>query len=1754
MPKKSASTIATGGAGYTFADKVAAAFLAQMLQRGFPFEPELGIIEQIHFETHESGNLLDDLQLVLRNGNDIVNCTASVKSNRQLSKAGFNSEFVKDAWEQWGGAAGSKFNPATDILCLIAGGVDDQALQAWRELQKQARATTPERLLERLADENQFSAIQRAVFKSLGNPDGGSDIDTALVASRVRLLHFSDSKEGDYINRCADVVLDGTQREAAKLWSRLVKLAAENRGTGGYLDLPKLISVLRADFELRDFPDYRNDWDRLERISSENINAVRTVVGSDIHLVRQREKDALAAEVAEHRAVALVGDSGTGKSAVLAESMGMFKRVLWLSAAQLSKPSQAELATACSLTYDIPALIGHSTLQGCVLVLDSFEHLEGEARHRAIQLMKSLKDQDFIGWKLIITSQPQFWGGVQDVLLQTGINDFRKLDVEKPAAKEILAAVRHLPSIRGLLLRTDLQPFLCNLVVLDWVLRGDIARRLSLPQAHIGETDVIQRIWERWVGDTDMRFARDALLRLIAESEGERLSGVVHIESIPRDQLPLAGTLADEGLLRVTAPSVQFAHDLMGDWARFRILVFAGHNAPQKIRDLASVPRWSRAIRLYAQSLVEQGSGLEQWKLAIKEIGGDASEAQLASDLFLDGLLFAANSQLLLEQVWQDLIGDDGQILRRLLMRLIHVASFPDWRLQLVTEAKDADQMAAWFRVPLPLYWYPALRVLSAHAGEVVKRALIPAAEACALWLRTMPSEMPGRQEAALLAIALARETQDLIAERMHFGGKDKVIYEALLWAGKDLPEEVTQIALELAGRRDEPDHAIKRAVEAQERQAKFREEWTRKHPEREQVRHVPPTIPSRAYGPIRPPDSDGPLREVDEGFRSAVLDTPALSGLIATRPEAAREVLLAVCIDEPKAVELHRNPLPFDGLGLSHWQHGYPAMYWKGSFLKFLQEAPEQGLDAIVRLANYATERWFETGMGTNSKEVDRNEYSLEFEVGEREIFWLGDGNVYAWNRYLSIDGDIVECALMALEKWFSDELENGRNIGGWIDYIFARGTSLAFAGVLVSVGLRFQELFLDKLQPLLGNFYLYQIQMSLALAEQNGSWKISWTKQPENVLRLASEWHDKPHRQILLRDIASTLMLQDEATKCYLTTRKAEWAKLPLSEKGKLDMEFFLARFDPANYTKTPQDDGRVLVMMKWPPHLQKVADQSQEENAVRLLALSMAQRARRLLEGQVTIRPEDLEAFAKQVQLLANWQDTRSGGVQEHYRINSLAGGLAVLVILHRDWLSKHSELETWCFDTLRNLMPIWPEHSSPISISDHGAEVFLGEIAVALLPESSEEWVLRLAFNGVTGWEYNSTLFTVWRAYLLLDKLGDRFGELVNVMVIWSALRMAAIRESKYHRDGSQLAKYKDLLFQRYLAGKLKGTLIPLLRIEKLGRRLVERIERRSMPDWEKRSRKWAREQRDHKLYRQMPDLDLQVIQKGFGFVAGMIRYPVAAENQLLKDYVRELFDLEMRSLPRADADDERSEIESTPYEYDIWVMERVAEYVVRTNSVEMARQFYRPILDLGPAARYWVEDFLQSWFSRGLPISTDLGAFTQIWQDMVQYAESLKAWQPGEGNYWSRAEGLATHLMGLSYHSITVLGDPRYKGLVSSMSGAFERWCTRWLRYSSAASWFAYFLRTESGSVLRPQGIKQLAATVALFQERDWHRNDLGALFTEVLSSTWKDLQKEIERDAALQQAFLRVLAVLCARQIPESLNLRAKVSQVLSVG
>ena len=110
-----------------------------------------------------------------------------------------------------------------------------------------------------------------------------------------------------------------------------------------------------------------------------------------------------------------------------------------------------------------------------------------------------------------------------------------------------------------------------------------------------------------------------------------------------------------------------------------------------------------------------------------------------------------------------------------------------------------------------------------------------------------MPAEMPGRKEAAHLALVLARELQDQVAAYPYSGRDSKVVNEALLFGVGEDPDSVAQVALEIAGRRAEPDHAVDRRDRAAEESAARQARWREEHPEEYKQRRASMHVSSTA-------------------------------------------------------------------------------------------------------------------------------------------------------------------------------------------------------------------------------------------------------------------------------------------------------------------------------------------------------------------------------------------------------------------------------------------------------------------------------------------------------------------------------------------------------------------------------------------------------------------------------------------------------------------------------------------------------------------------------------------------------------------------------------------------------------------------------------------------------------------------------------------------------------------------------------------
>ena len=97
--------------------------------------------------------------------------------------------------------------------------------------------------------------------------------------------------------------------------------------------------------------------------------------------IEHTELAAISKSIGEHGITFVAGESGSGKSSLIAQlarEPGRFGHIIWLTPAQLSKTSQNEIATSNGLRHTLPELVRSSSRSSSLLVIDAV----GEVRRR----------------------------------------------------------------------------------------------------------------------------------------------------------------------------------------------------------------------------------------------------------------------------------------------------------------------------------------------------------------------------------------------------------------------------------------------------------------------------------------------------------------------------------------------------------------------------------------------------------------------------------------------------------------------------------------------------------------------------------------------------------------------------------------------------------------------------------------------------------------------------------------------------------------------------------------------------------------------------------------------------------------------------------------------------------------------------------------------------------------------------------------------------------------------------------------------------------------------------------------------------------------------------------------------------------------------------------------------------------------------------------------------------------------------------
>ncbi len=1326
MAKNPAPATLTGGAGFEFENQVAAWFMIHMLGKRLPLDQEFGLCQSIDFQVKDSGWLLDDLLITGQAGSEPPKrLSISIKRDRQVTGKGFPPTFVKATWQEWLGTESSNFVHDQDLLGLVVGVLAGGVQQKWEDMLSVVLETPADRVVSRFSSPGYSNEEQRNIFRSfdypisLGAAPENGDIVKAKLLKHIRLLYFDfrspdSQKRAEAIQLCQDCLRSGDSAEASILWDAMVGIAGNLRSKGGSIDLNQLLQKLRM-FSFREFPDYRSDWDTLAHVSQDALNHVKTVIGDNIEVPRVELLEQITAGLREFNLQIIIGESGTGKSALAKsiEESGHFDRTVWLSSDLFARGGIHAVSATLGLQHGLMDVLKSFGGDNGLLIIDALEKADLTTLQVITDLIRNLDlDSDTSRWSVLITTQARGWTSAEHLFQKTAINLTSEMlrVISFPSFKELLPLRNALPGLQILFQRRELQELLSNLKILDWIAIAASQSDKGLSSL-VGMSEIIDWIWKSWIQTGSTRHARAGLLMHLGEQEAVSFSGGTSIADLDIGQQEMLAFLEDDNILVVKEERVRFAHDLIGDWARLHILIgYAAPEVPEKVKGYATQPIWHHAIRLYGIRILEESNDGNEWHRVHKEIDGSTSGGMIAKDLILESIALAPNASILLEMAWLHLASDNGQLLSRLLNRFRHTASIPDPRNKhLSADMELTFWLSLSMRIPYWPYWGPMLLFLHNHMDDVKLISMRETAEVCRLWLSVMPKEIatgtpfPWRSEAAKLALAIAREVQAQIAEGLYFhDGNAELAYETMLYGAYDLPEEVSQLCLELARRRPLNDEIQTRVDENKKKLAEEREAQD----DDPDLPSAPISLGSAFYGPIPDPWPDGPSERIDDAFRKACMRQVVLKYLIEVRPEVARELVLALCIERPKPKDLYGSSL---GL-MNHGTVGdtHKAMFFKGPFLLFLRTNPETAIDLLTTLVDFATARWKEWavepgGIG-HGRDVNED-LSVNLWYENRKIKLFGDMRVYGWHRDRLISGKYIVSALMALEKWLYDEADEDRDITKWVKLLLKSGHSTAFAAVLISVGRKHLELFKSSLKPLLSVWQIYSWDYKIQSDDATDFGLILWGRYGEAVYNLVRDWHQMPHRKVILQEEAVRLMVTEDTIKSQYKKLLKKWRGQRYRCSDLDQLNHVIARFDLKNYQLYKDEEGNYGLGFEWPDDLKQESDAVAQRSAFMLQMLSFPIRCRKQINKREGLNSEELDEFW---QTLQGFVDGLDGEYEyQGYQRNAIMGGIAVLGIFHFDWLVASKEREEWWIQQFQQIIsspPVSDSMDIPESISD------------------------------------------------------------------------------------------------------------------------------------------------------------------------------------------------------------------------------------------------------------------------------------------------------------------------------------------------------------------------------------------------------------------------------------------------------------------
>jgi len=1727
----------TSGAGFEFEDLICAWQLVKALSG--ELAPGIGgVVTQVQAQVSTLGWRIDDLLLTAQATGATRRLAVSAKGNVQVSAAGLPADFVTRAWEQWRVPQGP-FNRATDGLALVTLGTHQAFDPAWREVKSACSGADPVLTMSRIRSNTR----QSGVFDSVQKPGGASDEETIELIRRLHILptdlQFAHSEnETQAIAQCRRLLASGRDDEAQALWQRLINVAKEVRLRSGTITVQGLLSLLRGQFDLRHHPDFERDWETLSNITTDHKARIETELPSGYAILRTAEKASLQAAVADNPITVVFGESGSGKSALVKSVLDgayLSWNHVWFGPEDLKTALSAARRSALPLTHELSLVLKATVKPQNVLVIDSAERIEAGEFVAIRQLLQAILPNDGEenqgAWRVVIVTQTQSWVEGDEMLL--GGRKAHLVEVDALKSDAVKLALLPLPTLGWLAAHDDTIAALTNLRTLAWVIKAGAALG-SNAGGLASHTAIADRLWKYWTKD---RADMQALMMRLAQREAsfERSFALTDLE--PADTATFTQRPKELPLrLNERTNRIEFEHDLAADWARFQFLKQIWIDMPQWAV-LAGNPLWTNALRMLGQFLLRQpAETVTAWDVAFEAAATTKNE--LAGDILLDALCLDPDAERFLTERVDLLLGNGAKHLTRLLLRFHHIGTVPTGGGTGLSAAVGL-YMEARYRSIVFGRWPPVLRFLIAQRERLTGLVSSALAKVIETWLTKTPrtltsgNPMPFRLEMAEMALAMARTVQVEKGHGVMYLTREPLLYTAPLAGAADLPTEVGNWALELAGRREVHADVKRRIAEAQLQKAKAHAERLKTDAEYK-ARHEKRKEMPLSLGSFRERLPHWPLGasdKVDLDFRTACIKENGIQSLMRAQPELAAEVLLALIIEDQPEREYGSSRFEID-LGLEYPMDAYPTAFWKSPFFPFFQLAPKPALTSLIALVNFCTERWGAEVMKGRTGEAPG--VTLRFADGSDKTF-PGWWQVFGWPQSNDMRKGNLFCALDALERWLTIRLDAGEDIAADIERIFREGNSAALISVLLNVAKYRPSLLTGPLAALLtfpNLFYWDKVRV-----EQVGynfiGW--SWLRGGQTMFDFARDWTLAPHRQRKFLEVVVELLLADDDVARHLQALLPTWA-LPEDPKEALEFKLLIAALDRANYqTVTDSATGAETQSFICPDELSREVQSWQADSTPTLAYLLVPDRCEQRLRGGQPLTDDEA------TYLFNLFKECEAGaeGDDEDAKSKCRFAAAGTLVASGGAWLAQNPKAQKLVLKFVRAGVAAVASTGKEIrerrmgSLRDELKFVAYAVMHLWLADGNGvQEWetaVLRLLTSGDT----RAAAVVVGVAYANRERLGAAWWRLLRAGLFWSGLIMLAPQ----HGDGDDAERAWRVWLARLRRFPLRG---PTATPDDLDFKRV--VAGRERLDFQRRLRHYNA---GDQAWRGKPErerggsLDSHFLEVLFNW---LIEGDGTGDRNLDTRLALRIWDY----------DATRANSREKKYgEYDLPSQNLGYDILLKLGALSIAapagneRAVWEPVLAHGPAAHYALQHFISGLFLR-LGKGDDPLAFERVWRATAEHGLAAHWSQPG---LWFYGERLICDLLGFGNEDALSRLHP---GAALRMKELYKRWAAAHLaRDEECVTRFCHFLTTSFGAPLRLDGLRWLAT---ILKEREpsgrWYREGSGDALVELVAAALSSDAQALSQDAQARLAVVDIAAALAAMNIPTALALQERIKQL----